>query len=144
MLLTYETKQTTSSISIYNLSKLNFKSITIFNLKRKVISTIYSEFVYASFSIVGNYIATIGAVRGDAEVSPCEHPVFHGVIWDVQIFQSYKADDYKPKCLISLDSGVNKITIKGELICTSGKGHLCFLHEGVQNGSGCAKRRYQR
>ena len=128
LLLTCEKKQTTSSISIYNLSKLNFKSITIFKPKRKVISTIYSEFLYASFSIDGNYIATIGAIREDVPATQSDQPVLHGVIWDVQIFQSYKADNYKPKCVIPLDSGVNKITIEGKLICTSGKGHLCFWY----------------
>lgn len=91
LLLVCETKVKTACISVYNLSKLNFKSIMIFKPKRRVISTIYSEFTTASFSIDGNYIASIGKVKNSNEI--------HGIIWDVQIFQSYKEDNYKPKCV---------------------------------------------
>ena len=82
LLLVCEKKKTNSLISIYNLSKLNFRSIQIFKPKRKVISSIYSEFIYACFSLDGNYIASIGKVFDSNEL--------HGIIWDVQIFQSYK------------------------------------------------------
>ena len=122
LLLVCEKKKTTSLISIYNLSKLNFKSITIFKPKRRIISTIYSQFLYASFSLDGNYIASIGVVKQDGP------PVLHGIIWDVQIFQSYKEDNYKPKCVIVLPNGVNKITIEIKLICTSGENHLSFWY----------------
>ena len=82
LLLVCEKKPNAAVISIYNLSKLNFKSLMQFKAKRKVITTIYSEFIYASFSLDGNYIASIGKVKGNEEL--------HGIIWDVQIFQAYK------------------------------------------------------
>ena len=63
LLLVCEKKLNAAIISIYNLSKLNFKSIMQFKAKRKVISSIYSEFIYASFSLDGNYIASIGKVK---------------------------------------------------------------------------------
>ena len=124
LLLVCEKKAKTAVISVYNLSKLNFKSITIFKPKRRVISTIYSEFIYASFSIDGNYIAALGVVKQDDTSTQ----VLHGIIWDVQIFQSYKDDNYKPKCVIVLPNGVNKITIENKLICTSGQNHLSFWY----------------
>ena len=120
LLLVCEKKKTNSLISIYNLSKLNFRSIQIFKPKRKVISSIYSEFIYACFSLDGNYIASIGKVFDSNEL--------HGIIWDVQIFQSYKEDNYKPKCVFSLPNGVTKITIENKIICTSGENHLSFWY----------------
>ena len=120
LLLVCETKVKTACISVYNLSKLNFKSIMIFKPKRRVISTIYSEFTTASFSIDGNYIASIGKVKNSNEI--------HGIIWDVQIFQSYKEDNYKPKCVFPLPNGVTKITIENKLLCTSGENHLSFWY----------------
>ena len=120
LLLVCETKVKTACISVYNLSKLNFKSIMIFKPKRRVISTIYGEFTTASFSIDGNYIASIGKVKNSNEI--------HGIIWDVQIFQSYKEDNYKPKCVFPLPNGVTKITIENKLLCTSGENHLSFWY----------------
>ena len=63
LLLVCEQKPNVSVISIYNLSKLNFKNLMQFKPKRRVMSTIYSEFIYSSFSLDGNYIASIGKVR---------------------------------------------------------------------------------
>ena len=120
LLLVCEKKLNAAVISIYNLSKLNFKSIMQFKAKRKVISTIYSEFIYASFSLDGNYIASIGKVKGTEEL--------HGIIWDVQIFQAYKPDNYKPKCVFPLPKSVNKITIDNKILCTSGNQHLSFWY----------------
>ena len=120
LLLVCEQKPTASVISIYNLSKLNFKNLMQFKPKRRVISTIYSEFIYSSFSIDGNYIASIGKVRGSEDI--------HGIIWDVQIFQPYKPDNYKPKCVFPLPNSVNKITIENKILCTSGYQHLSFWY----------------
>lgn len=120
LLLVCEKKANAAVISIYNLSKLNFKSLMQFKAKRKVISTIYSEFIYASFSLDGNYIASIGKVKGNEEL--------HGIIWDVQIFQAYKPDNYKPKCVFPLPKSVNKITIDNKILCTSGNQHLSFWY----------------
>ena len=120
LLLVCEKRPNTAVISIYNLSKLNFKSIMQFKAKRRVITTIYSEFIYASFSLDGNYIASIGKVKGNEEL--------HGIIWDVQIFQAYKSDNYKPKCVFPLPKSVNKITIDNKILCTSGNQHLSFWY----------------
>ena len=120
LLLVCEKKPTCSVISIYNLSKLNFKNIMQFKPKRRVLSTIYSEFIYSSFSLDGNYIASIGKVRDSEDI--------HGIIWDVQIFQAYKPDNYKPKCVFPLPNTVNKITIENKILCTSGNQHLSFWY----------------
>ena len=120
LLLVCEQKESASVISIYNLSKLNFKNQMQFKAKRRVISTIYSEFIYSSFSLDGNYIASIGKVRGSEDL--------HGIIWDVQIFQSYKPDNYKPKCVFPLPNTVTKITIENKILCTSGYQHLSFWY----------------
>ena len=120
LLLVCEKKPNASLISIYNLSKLNFKHMMQFKPKRRVISTIYSEFIYSSFSIDGNYIASIGKVSDSEDL--------HGVIWDVQIFQPYKPDNYKPKCVFSLPNTVTKITIENKILCTSGNQHLSFWY----------------
>ena len=120
LLLICETKEATAAISIFNLSKLNFRSIMIFKAKRKIISSVYKQFLYASFSLDGNNIVSIGKLRENEEL--------HGVIWDVQIFQSFKPDNYKPKCVFPLPKGANKITIENKIICTSGENHLAFWY----------------
>ena len=123
LLLTCEVKHRSSIISIYNLSKLNFRSIMIFKAMRRVESTIYKEFIYASCTRDGNCIASIGKLR--------ENDDLHGIIWDVQIYQTLKPENYKPKCVFPLPKGVNKISIFGKIICTSGDQHLTFwyLHD---------------
>ena len=123
LFLTCEIKHRSAIISIYNLSKLNFKSIMIFKAMRRVESTIYKEFIYASCTRDGNCIASIGRLR--------ENDDLHGIIWDVQIYQTLKPENYKPKCVFPLPKGANKITIYGKIICTSGEKHLAFwyLHE---------------
>ena len=120
LLLVCEKKLNAAVISIYNLSKLNFKSLMQFKAKRKVISSIYSEFIYASFSLDGNYIACFGRVKGSEDL--------HGIIWDVQIYQPYKPDNYKPKCVFPLPKTVTKITIDNKILCTSGNQHLSFWY----------------
>ena len=123
LLLTCEVKNRSSIISIYNLSKLNFRSIMIFKAMRRVESTIYKEFIFASCTRDGNCIASIGKLR--------ENDDLHGIIWDVQIYQTLKPENYKPKCVFPLPKGANKISIFGKIICTSGEQHLSFwyLHE---------------
>ena len=63
LFLTCETKHHSSIISIYNLSKLNFKSIMIFKAMRRIESTIYKQFIFASCTKDGNCIASIGKLR---------------------------------------------------------------------------------
>ena len=123
LFLTCETKHRSAIISIYNLSKLNFKSIMIFKAMRRIESTIYRQFMFASCTKDGNCIASIGKLR--------ENDDMHGIIWDVQIYQTLKPENYKPKCVFPLPKGANKITIYGKLLCTSGDQHLAFwyLHE---------------
>ena len=123
LFLTCESKPHSAVISVYNLSKLNFKSIMIFKAMRRIESTIYKQFIFASCTKDGNCIASIGKLR--------ENDDLHGIIWDVQIYQTLKPENYKPKCVFPLPKGANKITIFGKLLCTSGDQHLAFwyLHE---------------
>ena len=91
LILTCEKKANSSSICVYNLSKLSFNNVIIFKPKRKVISTIYSEYIYSSFSWDGNYIASLGVVNGPSIVNSS----LHLIVWDIQIFQPFKEDNYK-------------------------------------------------
>jgi hypothetical protein len=86
LLLVCEKKANAACISVYNLHKLNFNSVTINKPKRKVITTLYNSFKYASFSQDGNYLVSLGSVYGNT---------IQGVIWDVQIFQAYQDDNYR-------------------------------------------------
>ena len=92
LLLVCEKKEKCCCLSIYNLSNLSFNTVSIFKPKRKVISTIYTEFTYASFSWDGNSIATLGKIENE---SGSNVNLLQGVIWDVQIFQPFKIDNYK-------------------------------------------------
>jgi hypothetical protein len=96
LLLACEVKENVSCISVYDLSKLNFNMITIFKPKRKIVSSIYSHFTYASFSADGNYIASLGYLKNKS--SSC----LQGVIWDIQIFQQFKVDNYKVNILVNI------------------------------------------
>jgi hypothetical protein len=89
LLLVCEKKEKVSCISIYNLAKLNFNTISLFKPKRKVISTIYKDYIYADFSLDGNNIVAIGYSIKDSI------RFLVGVIWDIQIFQPFKEDNYK-------------------------------------------------
>jgi hypothetical protein len=89
LLLVCEKKEKSAVISIYNLSKINFSSVTIHKPKRRIISSLYSHFKYASFSQDGNYIVTLGVVQKENGFS------LQGILWDIQIFQPYKVDNYK-------------------------------------------------
>ncbi len=124
LLLVCEKKSDMACISIYHLSKLNFNSVTIYKPKRKVCSTQYSEFLYASFSWDGNYIASIGVIYN----LHTGQTTLQGVVWDVQIFQPFKEDNYKQRCYFDLPNTVNKITLENKMLCTSGNGHLNFWH----------------
>ena len=55
LFLTCEIKQRSCIISIYNLSKLNFKSIMIFKAMRRIESTIYKEFISKRGTFVIKY-----------------------------------------------------------------------------------------
>jgi WD40 repeat protein len=123
LLLVAEKREKTACLSVYNLSKLNFHSLSIFKPKRKIVSTIYSEFIYASFSADANYIASIAIIRSDNDIAAIQ-----GVIWDIQIFQPFKDDNYKPRCIFDLKPGITKITMENKILCTSGSEHLSFWY----------------
>ncbi len=94
LLLVCEKKEKHSCISIYNLMKLNFNTICLFKPKRKVISTIYRDYIYAAFSLDGNNLVTIGYSHKD-NIS-----TLVGLVWDIQIFQPFKEDNYKVNKII--------------------------------------------
>ena len=89
LFLVCEKKEKFSCISIYNLTKLSFNTISLFKPKRKVISTIYKDYIYADFSLDGNNIVAIGYSYKNSI------RFLVGVIWDIQIFQPFKEDNYK-------------------------------------------------
>lgn len=89
LLLVCEKKEKISCISIYNLVKLNFNTISLFKPKRKIISTIYKDYTYASFSLDGNFIASLAYQNKDGAST------LVGVLWDIQIFQPFRDDNYK-------------------------------------------------
>jgi len=97
LLLVCEQKEKVSCISVYNLTKLNFNTISLFKPKRKVISTTYKDYIYADFSSDGNYIVTIGYSYKDSI------RFLVGVIWDIQIFQPFREDNYKVKEILLLN-----------------------------------------
>lgn len=104
-------------INIYNLTKLSFTALSLFQPKRKVISTKFKKFIYASFSTDGNCIACIGENK-EGELK--------GVVYDVQSYKKYTRDNYTPKYIFDLPKGANKITYENKVICTSGRNHLSF------------------
>jgi len=124
LLLVCEKRYDMACIAVYHLSKLNFNSVTIFKPKRKVCSTRYSEFTYASFSWDGNYIASLGVITNP----DTGHSILQGVVWDVQIFQPFTENNYKQRCYFDLPNSVSKITLENKMICTSGNAHLNFWH----------------
>lgn len=89
LLLVCEKRPTRSCIAVYKVSKINFNNVSLFKPGRKVQSTIFSEFTYASFSWDGNFIVSIGKVAN----SSSQH--LQGVVWDVTITQPFKDDNYK-------------------------------------------------
>jgi len=96
LLLVCEKKEKVSCISVYNLVKLNFNTISLFKPKRKVISSIFRDYIYANFSLDGNYITALGYSYKDNTAT------LVGVIWDIQIFQPFREDNYKVKfCIIT-------------------------------------------
>ncbi len=95
LLLVCEKKQSSCCISIYNLTKPNFNVVPIIKPKRKIISTLYDEFISACFSIDGNYIACIASVMKNGNQS------LIGILWDIQVFQPFKEENYKVGLLIN-------------------------------------------
>lgn len=89
LLLVCEKKEKVSCISIYNLVKLNFNTISLFKPKRKIISTVFKDYIYAGFSLDGNYITALAYCNRD------NIPTLVGLVWDIQIFQPFREDNYK-------------------------------------------------
>jgi hypothetical protein len=94
LLLVCEKRERSCCISVYNLIKPNFNVITIIKPKRRIISTLYEEFISACFSIDGNYIACIASVMKNG------NKILFGVVWDIQVFQPFKEENYKVIFLI--------------------------------------------
>jgi WD40 repeat protein len=124
LLLVCEKRSKTSCISLYKVNKLNFNNVTIFKPKRKVISTIYSEFKYASFYVDGNYVISLGVIYNETK----QTKYLQGVLWDLQIFQPFREDNYKPKCIFDISLDVTKITMENKILCTSGQSDLSFYY----------------
>lgn len=123
LLLVCDKKANCSNISVYNVSKLNFSQISLFRPKRKIVSSIYSEFTYAAFSTDGNYIASLGKIVGENS----QGFILQGIIWDVQmVYQPFKPDNYKPRCIFDIPIEATKISLENKILCSSGDGHLCF------------------
>lgn len=117
LLVSCETEKN-CDISIYNLSRLNFSSFSIYKPKRKIISNQFKRFIYCNFSEDGNLICAIGQN---------EKNELKGVIYDIQTFKKYKENNYQPKYIFYLPNDVNKISfMNNRVICTSGKNHLSF------------------
>ena len=107
-----------SGIDIYNLAKISFNSYTIYKPRRRILSSEFKKFIYASFSNDGNLICAIGKK---------ENGILKGVIYDIQSYKKFKNDNYIPKSSFELPSNVTKITFyNNKLLCTSGLNHLSF------------------
>ena len=107
-----------SGIDIYNLAKIQFNSYTIYKPRRRILSTEYKKFIYASFSQDGNLISCIGETG---------NKLLKGLIYDVQSYKKYKDDNYIPKSIFELPSNVTKISFyNNKLLSTSGNNHLSF------------------
>ena len=104
-------------INVYNLFKVSFASLSLYQPKRKIISTKFKRFIYAAFSPDGNSIACIGENKEGK---------LQGLIYDIQSYQKFKRDNYSPINVFDLPKGANKITFFNKVICTSGKNHLSF------------------
>ena len=107
-----------AEINIYNLFKITFTTLSLYQPKRKVISSKYKRFIHATFHTNGNYIACIGETKEGK---------LQGMIFDIQSYQKYKKDNYPPKHVFDLPKGANKISYN-KVICTSGNNHLSFWY----------------
>ena len=118
LLLVTTEKATKCECDIYNLSKVNFTSYIIFKPRRRIVSTNFKRYIYASFSEDGNLIACIGEKEDGSKM---------GVIYDVQSFKREKDNNYSPKFSFELPVEANKISFyNNKILCTSGKNHLSF------------------
>ena len=86
---------------------MSFTTLSLFQPKRKVISSKFKRFIYASFSTDGNCIACI-AENKEGELN--------GVVYDVQSYKKYTRDNYTPKYIFDLPKGTNKITYENKFI----------------------------
>ena len=107
-----------SEINIYNLSKISFSSFTIFKPRRKIMSSEYSKYIYASFTQDGNTLCALGEdKKGNIKL----------VVYDIQAFKKFKLDNYTPKFTVDLPRGANKISfLNNKIFCISGKNCLSF------------------
>ena len=107
-----------SEINIYNLSKISFSSFTIFKPRRKIMSSEYTKFIYASFTQDGNTLCALGEDKnGNIKL----------VVYDIQAFKKFKIDNYTPKFTVDLPRGANKISfLNNKIFCISGKNCLSF------------------
>ena len=107
-----------SEINVYNLSKISFSSFTIFKPRRKIMSSEYKRYIYASFTQDLNCLCALGETK-DGNVKL--------VVYDIQAFKKYKLDNYEPKFTLDLPRGANKISfLNNKIFCISGKNCLSF------------------
>ena len=107
-----------AEINVYNLSKISFSSFTIFKPRRKIISTEYKRFIYGCFTLDGNTVCTIAETKDN---------LLKFLVYDIQSFKIFKAENYLPKQSFDLPLGANKITFfNNKIFCISGKNCLSF------------------
>ena len=117
-ILSEETNQQSSTISLYYLGKINFESVTIFKPKRKIITNKYSNFTSCSFTSEGNLICAICKENATKKTK--------GLIFNVQKFTPFKMNATLPSVEFDLVNTVEKITFYKRIICTSGKFNINF------------------
>jgi len=107
-----------SEINVYNLSKISFSSFTIFKPRRKIMSSEYIRYVYASFTQDNNNLCALGEMKnGNMKL----------VVYDIQAFKKFKIDNYTPKFTVDIPRGANKISfLNNKIFCISGKNCLSF------------------
>jgi len=107
-----------SEINVYNLSKISFSSFTIFKPRRKIMSSEYIRYVYASFTQDNNNLCALGEMKNGS---------MKLVVYDIQAFKKFKIDNYTPKFTVDIPRGANKISfLNNKIFCISGKNCLSF------------------
>jgi hypothetical protein len=91
ILLICEKKEKGCCISVYNLNKINFNNVSLNQPKRKIVTALYDEFISACFSNDGNYIACLASITKNGVKT------IYGLVWDIQVFQPAREENYKVK-----------------------------------------------
>ena len=107
-----------STISIYFLAKITFKQVILYQPSRKIITNKYTNFRSVSFSADHNFIAAICLEK--------ETQNYKGVIYDIQVYKSFKLNVTLPSIIFDIDEKVSKLSYEQRVICTSGKFNINF------------------